>query len=194
MQLIIKEREYMSSSFKHITYEQRLTIKNLLDSGMSVAKIGAAIGFNRASIYREIDKGGGLHNYNPDFAQKITDDNQPMGPGRKLADKNLSSYIATLILEQHMSPEMAINYMKSHDCGFSDIPTTNTIYRAIDDGLIPGVSRSTLLSCQSKVFSGGQIRIPRWVIEKLGLKDGDILDLEITDDGKIIYTKNPDYE
>ena len=184
----------MPSSYKHITYEQRLTIKQLLDSGTSIAKIGTVIGFNRASIYREIDKGGGLDNYDPDYAQKITEDNRPTGAVRKLADTELSSYIATLILEQHMSPETAINYMKSHDCGFSDIPATNTIYRAIDDGLIPGVSRSTLLSFQSKVFSGGQICIPKWVIEKLGLKDGDILNLEVTDDGKIIYTKNPDCE
>ena len=37
--------------------------------------------------------------------------------------------------------------------------------------------------------SGGQICIPKWVLEKLNLKDGDILDLTVTDDGKSIYRK-----
>ena len=73
---------------------------------------------------------------------------------------------------------------------FSDIPQPpKTIYTAIDRGLIPGVSREDLLQRTSRVYSGGQICIPRWVLEKLDIKDGDVLELEITDDGSLIYRK-----
>lgn len=112
------------------------------------------------------------------------------GPENKLANETLAGYIALLILNDHLSPEKIVNIPKDTNQGFSNTPQTpTTIYNAIDKGLIPGVTRESLQTSSSKLFSDGQICIPKWVLEKLNLKDGDILDLTVTDDGKIIYQK-----
>lgn len=183
----------MQQTSKRLTYEQRLEIKRMVDSKVSVSEIGKALGFNKASIYRELDKGGGINNYNPDYAQQVTENKLGSGGAeKKFNNRELALYMASLILDKHMSPEASINYMKSHDCGFSDIPSINTVYRAIDDGLIPGVTRCTLQSKESTLFNGGQLCIPKWAVERLDLKDGDILQIEVTDDGKIIYQKKSD--
>ena len=47
------------------------------------------------------------------------------------------------------------------------------------------MTREALLSKSCMVFSGGQIRIPKWVLDKLEIKDGDVLQLEITENGDL---------
>lgn len=91
-------------------------------------------------------------------------------------------------LIQHLSPEKIVDLLARDDKGFSDVPQSpNTIYNAIDKGLIPNVTRESLLFKSCTVFSGGQICIPRWVLEKLHIKDGDVLQLEITEENEIVY-------
>lgn len=63
-----------------------------------------------------------------------------------------------------------------------------TIYSAIDDGLIPGVTRESLNSYVTTMFSDGQIHIAKWVRNALDLNDGDELLFEVVDN-KIIFTK-----
>ena len=61
-------------------------------------------------------------------------------------------------------------------------------YSAIDDGLIPGVTRESLISYVTTMFSDGQIHIAKWVRNALDLNDGDELLFEVVDN-KIIFTK-----
>ena len=63
-----------------------------------------------------------------------------------------------------------------------------TIYSAIDDGLIPGVTRESLNSYVTTMFNDGQIHIAKWVRNALDLNDGDGLLFEVVDN-KIIFTK-----
>ena len=69
--------------------------------------------------------------------------------------------------------------------------TKTTIYSAIDDGLIPGVTRESLNSYVTTMFSDGQIHIAKWVRNALDLNDGDELLFEVVDN-KIIFTKAED--
>lgn len=102
----------------------------------------------------------------------------------------MAEYISGLILEEHLSPEKIVDLLAEDDRGFPDVPQSpNTIYNAIDKGLIPNVTRESLLSNSCTVFSGGQICIPKWVLDKLEIRDGDILQLEVTENGEMIYRK-----
>jgi len=54
--------------------------------------------------------------------------------------------------------------------------------------LIPGVTRESLNSYVTTMFSDGQIHIAKWVRNALDLNDGDELLFEVVDN-KIIFTK-----
>lgn len=105
------------------------------------------------------------------------------------ANPELAAHIAELILNQKLSPERIIEHLKTEN-KYARIPLSKEcIYYNLDKGRIPGVTKESLRTESSTLFSGGQIYIPKWVLEKLNLKDGDILDLTVTNDGKIIYRK-----
>lgn len=181
----------MARRFKHLSLEQRIQIQNMKENGHSVIEIANSLGVHRATIYNELKRGTINNLYNPYYSQETIEENLGKGgPQSKLADEALARFIASLILNEHLSPEKIVNLLKADNQGFSDIPRTpNTIYNAIDKGLIPGVTRECLNTSRSKLFNGGQISLPKWVLEKLDLKDGDTLDLTVTNDGKIIYQK-----
>jgi AbrB family looped-hinge helix DNA binding protein len=184
----------MGRTFKHMDLEQRLKIKEMLDSGYSVLDIAHNLGFHRSAIYRELEKGSSENGYNPHIAQEMYE-KKLKNKGRTeivLSNPDLQKYIADLILTEHFSPEKIVDLL-AENSAFPDAPRScSTIYSAIDKGLIPGVTRDSLLSKSSTVFSGGQICIPKWVLDKLNIKDGDILDLEITSNNEIVYKKNSD--
>lgn len=179
----------MGRTFKQLNYEQRLEIKKLLDAEESVRAIATKIGVHHSSVYREIDKGTVDGAYNPEYAEEqaqLIRADKGRIPILE-ADPELAAYIAKLILTDHLSPEKIANLI-NEDSRYSDL-STSTIYNAIDNGLIPGVTRESLLSTSSTIFNCGQIIIPKWVMEQLNLKDGDILQFELTDNQEIIYKK-----
>ena len=101
----------------------------------------------------------------------------------------LANYIAKLILNQKLSPEKIVNVVKENP-RFSKISLTKqTIYHSIITGKIPGVTKDSLRTEASTIFSNGQICIPKWVLEALKLKDGDVLDLNLKENGEIVYKK-----
>lgn len=180
----------MSKTFKQLNYEQRLEIKRLLDAKVSVRTIASNIGVHHSSIYREIDRGMVNGIYNPEYAEKqaqLTRADKGRVPILE-TDPELATYIAKLILTNHLSPEKIANLIKE-DNRYTNL-STHTIYNAIDNGLIPGVTRESLRSTSSTIFNGGNIVIPKWVLEQLNLKDGDILQFELTDSNEIIYKKS----
>lgn len=182
----------MGKTFKHMDLEQRLKLKEMLDSGFSILEVANALGVHRSAVYREIERGSAEGGYDPYYAQSLYEGRlkKKGRPKCKLSNKDLAEYISALILKEHLSPEKIVDLLAEDDRGFHDVPQfPNTIYNAIDKGLIPNVTRESLLSKACTVFSGGQICIPKWVLDKLDIKDGDILQLEITENGEIIYRK-----
>ena len=45
----------MPRTYSHLSYEQRLRVKELLDKGTKKVDIARALGVHNATIYREID-------------------------------------------------------------------------------------------------------------------------------------------
>lgn len=182
----------VGKTFKHMDLQQRLKLKEMLDSGCSILEVANALGVHRSAVYREIERGGMEGGYDPYYAQSLYEGKlkKKGRPECKLSNKDLAEYISGLILEEHLSPEKIVDLLAEDDRGFPDVPQSpNTIYNAIDKGLIPNVTRESLLSKSCTVFSGGQICIPKWVLDKLEIKDGDILQLEVTKKNEIIYRK-----
>jgi len=181
----------MARTFTQLTYEQRLQIKKSLDADISKRVIADEIGVHHSTIYREIERGSVNGIYDPDFAeQQYQEKMAEKGPTAILtANPELASYIATLILNERLSPDKIIKTLKN-DKKYKNISLSReTIYHSIDAGLIPNVTKESLRSTSSTVFNGGYIAIPKWVLEQLNIKDGDILHLEITDNNEIIYKK-----
>lgn len=185
----------MRRKFRHITLEDRLKIKQYLDTGMSFGKIGTSLGFCTTTISLEVKRGsptGRPRDYDPAYSN----DRAKMareGIGRvPILENNraVAERIAKMILVDKLTvPEVA----KRLSAGDRDNPkypiSINTIYRAIDEGLIPCVSRGTLIPTKSKMSSGGFICIPQGLRQRFGFHDGDIFEVEALDDGKIVLTK-----
>lgn len=160
--------------FRHIKLEQRIKIKEMLDLGHGVSKIAKDLGYCHVTIYKELERCGLQEDYDPYYAQSIYEKNlKKKGRIDKLSNLDLAKYISDLILTEHLSPEKIVALLKEDSRGFSNVPhSAKTIYSAIDKGLIPNVTREILLKNVSTVFGGGHICIPKWVLDKVGIKDG----------------------
>lgn len=181
----------MSRTFSQLSYENRLEIKKMIDSDTKISArvIADKIGVHHSTISREIKKGMVDGSYNPEYAEEqaqLARADKGRVPILE-SDPQLAVRIADMILNEHLSPEKISNIIKE-DSQFDNV-SVKTIYNAIDNGLIPDVTRESLRSTSSTIFSGGQIQIPKWVMDQLDLKDGDILQLEISADSEIIYKK-----
>lgn len=177
--------------YKHITYEQRLQLKRMLDAGDSKPAIAKALGVCTASVYNEIRRGSLNGKYDPDHAEGIKQTYlRQKGPQLMLEENpELADRIAAMILEEHLSPERIIERFKQE--GFADgkFPLSDrTIYTAIDRGLIPNVTRDSLNANTTSIYDN-VLRFPSWFRNKFGIQDGDIFQFEATDSGQIILTK-----
>lgn len=177
--------------YKHITYEQRLRLKRMLDAGDSKPAIAEALGVCVGSVYNELKRGSLKGEYDPEYAEGIKQTYlRQKGPQLMLEDNpELVGRIAAMILEEHLSPERIIERFKQEGFANGKFPLSDrTIYTAIDRGLIPNVTRDSLNVNTTSIY-GDVLRFPSWFRNKLGIQDGDIFRFEATDSGQIILTK-----
>lgn len=187
----------MSRQFNHLSTDDRIKIKKLLDQGHSLREIGELLGYAHSSIYAEIKRGsksGEPCDYDPQCADHHA--KQMTVRNRKSAifkdNPKMAEFVASMIIAQRMSvPEIA-KYLDLTDDKELQSVSINTIYRAIDQGLIPGVTRSDLYSDRTKMFSGGNLRIPKRICEQFGFNDGDFFKLAVSGDGIIMLYKEKD--
>ena len=181
----------MGRTFCHLSYEQRVKIRKMLDEGESKSEIAREIGVDRTTIYREIEKGMREGAYDPTYAEGVYRGYlTEKGPKAKLEyDEMLALHIADMILNQSMSPKKIELQLKQEPEYAERCVTAQTIYFAIDKGWIPGVTRETLQVEDVVISTDGTVCIPKWVLKRLDLKIGDMMHLEVTDDGKIVYQR-----
>lgn len=171
-----------------MTYKNRLRIKELLDMGLSAPQIAREVGVHHDTIYQELKRCGDAAHYDPDAAeaqaaQKRKRQNNFAPDGQLFEDAELSQRVSDLILEDGLNIQQVIDWLQAEDTGrFKRLPKSrNTIFAAIDSGLIPGVTRESLKTRTVKLFSGDLVHIPQWVIRELGLQDGDVFTIEVTE-------------
>lgn len=169
----------MNKNFKHFTLSDRLLIKKRLDQNIPIKYISQELNVALSSIYNEIKRGTINNEYSPEYSQTQYEFKlKNKGKDSKLdMDSEISKYIAKYILIDKIFIKEIANILKRE---FNYPISKNTIYSAIDKGLIPNVTRDSLLSNTVKVFSNGLIQIPKHVQKKLNINDGDIISLEIT--------------
>lgn len=183
----------MARTFSHLSYKQRLKIGEMLDDGFKKTDIARALGVNSSTIYREIERGSFNGFYDPTKSEEQYRDNlSEKGPQALCAvSSDLAAYISKLILEEKLSPARIVDRLEQEGKWPAFPKSKQTIYNAIDNGLIPGVTRESLNSYMMTMHSDGQTYIPKWVRNKMNLNDGDELLFEIVDD-KIILKKATD--
>ena len=181
----------MGKKFKHLAYEDRLEISAMLNAGASVSAIAKKIGCHYTSVARELERGRDASGcYNPDHAQQQYGERlkEKGAPSILGADQELAQYISNLILQERLSPERVIERLKNVEDKFPRHPkSANTIYSAIDNGEIPGVTRDSLVSDTTRLFSGCQIQIAKRFQEQLGLYDGMEMKMWLSEDGVLCY-------
>lgn len=177
----------MPRAFNHFTYEQRCQLKTMLDTKTPVETIANTLGFHRSAIYREIKRGSVNGIYSPEVSENLYQEKLSHTGKEAILSSNpqLAQTIADYILKDHLSPKNIASKLNM-------AITHNTIYNAIDNGLIPGVTRENLRAKETKVFNNGTICLASWLREELDIKDGDTLHFEVTEDKRIIFTKIED--
>ena len=171
----------MKSSFSHITWEQRKLIRRMLDENRPKTDIARAVGSNRATIYREIERGSVDGQYDPDYAERAYRAQLANKGAQPILSANpeLAQYIADLILVERLSLTEVLARLREQN-RFATVPRSRmTLYAAIDHGLIPGVTRESLNANTVSVSPGGQIRIALWARNQLNIREGDTLRFEV---------------
>lgn len=140
----------------HLSWEDRLIIERMLKKKCSKSVIADAVGCCRATVYNEIKRGQYEHlnnnlttemRYSPEIAErKYCEHLSRTGPEPKLVkDPELRSYIEQTILEKDFSPEAVLI---SGDYAIQEfeerITSVNTIYKGIDRGYFPKLTRFDL--------------------------------------------------
>ena len=180
----------MRKPFHHLSYDNLLFIKQMLDSGYSNKEIAEKLGVNLSTIYREIKRFEDSSQYNPEIAQNVYLkglEDKGCKPKLKL-DTALANRISELILNESLSPAEIVDRLRLEKYPNSAL-SRNTIYAAIDSGLIPSVTRETLKRKKTHMFSNGLIKIPKWICEELDLKDNEDLDICVRDGCVVIKKK-----
>ena len=141
--------------YRRITYQDRLKIEALYNAKVPVTQIAAELGFHHSCIYRELKHGYYEHKnydwtytkkYSADRAQQATDFNIA-GRAKDLKigkDYEFLDFIEEMIIKKHYSPRAALAEIRRRKLKFDTDVSYNTIYRYIDNGVFPHLSRSNL--------------------------------------------------
>lgn len=171
-----------------LTYDNRVQIRQLLDLGISAVDIAKELGVHHSSIYSELKRGGGASSYDPERAQQIAEQNRKKQNNFPIEehmfdDHELARCVSGLILEDGLNIQQVVHWLETEGRDrFRRVPRSRaTVAAAIDRGEIPGVTRETLRTKVVRLYSGDLLHIPQWVIEELGLCDGDEFSIEVNE-------------
>lgn len=148
----MEQREDIRSG-KHLTREERMVIERMSRGGYPPRDIAAALGRHPRTIERELERGRVKHMdsewrqkvvYSSDRGQEVHDLNATArGPGLKLGrNYPLAEFIRCRIVEHKESPDVVASRLRQ--TGMAGAVCTRTLYRYIDQGVIPGVSNESL--------------------------------------------------
>ena len=169
-----------------------MKIESMKKQNYPIRAIAKELAMSPSSIWYELRKGDALGNgdYDAEYAEEQSRRNASAKAKKTILSDNpkLAMRIAELILQKGQSPEQ-VNITLRKEGPSDAVISINTIYRAIDQGLIPGVSRASLRSNEAKMFSNGLLCIPKWAREELNLRDGDSFSIEILDGDSIVFKK-----
>ena len=138
---------------KHLTREERMVIERMSRGGYPPRDIAAVLTRHPRTIERELVRGKVRHLdselrpklvYSSDRGQSVHDLNATArGPELKLGrNHQLAEYVRCRIVEHKESPAVVANRMRQ--APLQGAVCTKTLYRYIDQGVLPGVSNESL--------------------------------------------------
>ena len=142
--------------FCHLTLNDRLVIERLNKKNWTKKKIAEAIGCCERTVYYELKRATYMHlntdltleeRYNPDMAERLYRENlSKKGVQPKLAsDNELMNCLKELIVKNDYSPQAALYHIQNEGLDFSvQIKSVGTVYRAIKQGIVDGVTMKKL--------------------------------------------------
>lgn len=180
------------AGYAQLSHYQKLYMKEMLEKGFTKIAIAEKLHVSKGTVYNELKRGTINGVYDPDYSEKRRQ--SFVRRGSELSkDETLARYISYLILEKHMSPQAITKHLKEENHGFDKYPSSpQTIYAAIEEGLIPGVTKEVLkgkVRTEIMTVHSGAITIPQNIREELGIKDGDKYKFECRKNGSIVLRK-----
>jgi len=147
------EQRENSRKGKHLTREERMVVERMSRGGYPPRDIASALARHPRTIERELQRGKVKH-VDSDLRQKSvysSDRGQDVhalnatarGPGLKLGrNYPLAEFIRCRIVDHKESPDVVASRIRQ--TGMDGAVCTRTLYRYIDQGVIPGVSNESL--------------------------------------------------
>jgi len=138
---------------KHLNRDERIIIERMSRGGIPPLDIAAALGRHPRTIERELVRGRVVHKdtqwreihvYSSDRGQDVHDLNATArGPDLKLGrNHEMAQFIRCRIVDHGESPDVVAARLRQ--AGVAGAVCTRTLYRYIDQGVIPGVSNESL--------------------------------------------------
>ena len=168
------ERGENSRKGRHLTRGERMVIERMSRGGYPPRDIAAVLDRDPRTIERELARGRVKHLdtylrtryvYSSDRGQEVHDLNATArGPSLKLGrNYPLAEFIRCRIVDHKESPDVVASHMRL--TGMAGAVCTRTIYRYIDQGVLPGVSNESLWEKRKRARHS--IRRSRRVIKRL---------------------------
>jgi IS30 family transposase len=151
------ERTHCSTKkrYTHLKESERYQIEVLLADGRKAPEIAGLLGRNKATIYREIERGAVMrlqsdlteketyraHVGQEEYARRGRNKERSLKIGK---DKELETYIRVKLVEERFSPDAIIGEIKVRGRKFMGMICTKTLYNYIDKGIFSGISNKDL--------------------------------------------------
>ena len=169
--------------YKHFSLDERLEMQKMLEDGISFEKIAQRINKTISTIYREKSRGLVNGKYDAITSHNNYTKSLKQKGQTSIINESIAIYISKCILDDGLFPKQIIKKMKMEK--IENAPSSpNTIYKAIDEGRIPNVNRSSLRKTNTHVFSNTLICLPRNIVEECNIKNGDMVEF-IVDDNQL---------
>ena len=168
------EQRENSRKGKHLTRAERMGVARMSRGGIPPRDIATALGRHCRTIERELVQGRVVHKdsqlreihvYSSDRGQDVHDLNATArGPDLKLGrNHEMAQFIRWRIVDHRESPDVVASRLRQ--AGMDGAVCTRTLYRYIDQGVIPGVSNESLW--QKRKRAKLRKRRPSRVIKRL---------------------------
>lgn len=157
------ERTYCTTKKKyvHLKESERYKIEVLSADGKKVVEIAKLLRRNRATIYREIERGVVVrlqhdltekttyraHVGQAEYEKRGRNKERPLKIGR---DKVLEEYIRIKLVDERFSPDAIIGGINASGRKFTGMICTKTLYNYIDKGIFSGISNKDLWQKRNK--------------------------------------------
>ena len=141
----------MGKTYRHLSFNDRLQLDILYRAGHTAQEIGALLGFNASTIYRELKRGRYMHTlstleeeerYSPDLAEeKYRNNLKEKGAPLKIdGDYDFIFYIEEKVIDEHYSPYAALQNITNQGLIFQTKICLATLYNYINSNVFENIS------------------------------------------------------